>query len=422
MRVENVDVNGRYGWWLILLCIGIHVSFYASALLTSHLQVFYPQGTIQDQPELDYSQVPNGARTRFEGGSWLGRPRPYPVLPNVYHPATTLIIGGPLQLFDQPTGFVVFTLVKLPLTAVMFALLWSIGRTCDSFVPAACVFFAFFAQGIDISCGQYHFLLNLFVFLFLYSELRGRSERWQAVWLSGSLLIKPIALLWLPTLVEKRRYVTVSIAFGIFLALTIGFYFDFAHDGNFYAENLLTRSTSAAESSVAPYTLTSAFRYLGATEAATEIVKYASGAGLMLLTFWARPSVFSGTLLWTCYYLFFYSYVFEYHYTTLMPFFTLGLLTQAAFRPRVVRWCVLMSCLPSPYFLFRLLNLFPGSGPRTVSSDGQFLMTCFKLVPILIVAGYVVWYETGRWSKPAASADRIHEKPDHSEGQRREGF
>lgn len=402
--MPSLATNPIFRGTLLVLFAAVHLSFYVSVLFTDHLQTFYPRGTIQDEKTLDYSQIPNGARTFFEGGSIVGAERDYPTLPNVYHPVTTLLLGGLLQLVGIQAGFLLFTLTKLVITALLFHTLHSTYGESPYFLPAAFVFFTFFGHGIDISTGQYHFLLNLFLFLLLYGLLRGKSEWNLSANILGSLLIKPIALLWIPLLVLRKRYLTLA-AVGFFMLLTAAGYF-LIPGGDFYVKALdvrfvgTTHAPSVTEEVV--YNLEAVGMFLTGGSDIVNVVKYVLGVALLGSFFVRRLTIFDGVFFCCCYYLLFYAGVYEYHYTTLVPLFTLGLLTRRWLQSRFAITWIVLACLPSPYFVFKALGWFSipeeaVSGlpsyidpARTVTAEGFFVLLLVKVVPVLVLATYGV--------------------------------
>ncbi|MCH7989461.1 MAG: DUF2029 domain-containing protein [Planctomycetes bacterium] len=378
----------------------IHLSFYVSATATDHLQHFFVEGTIQDEKTLDFSQIPNGAQTFFEGGEISGEFREYPVLINYYHPATTLLLGGFLQIFDIPASFMVYLEMKMFLTVLLVVLLYRHHSESENFVWALFVFLTFFIQGVDIGCGQYHFLLNLFIFLFLFALIHARSTWQQSCFFFGSLMIKPVGLLWVPQLLMERRYRLVIGSLGTFIVLTAACWW-WIPGGRFYVTELLHYSKTHIEhvadgipTDGGRYTLETILRYLGVSATLTQIVKFSLPVVILAVCYRCRIPLFAALFLWTCYYLLFYSRVYIYHYTTLIPFFTLGVLTQPQFQGRFVKAMIVVSCLPSPYFLYKLFDIFvEGSAHgshRNVTSDGFFIMICLRVLPVLLIAVYIV--------------------------------
>ena len=140
--------------------------------------------------------------------------------------------------------------------------------------------------------------------------------------------------------------------------------------------------------------------HLGGGNALFLLCKY-GGALLLCVSYCRRQmSMFVGVFLATCYYLLFYNGVFEYHYTSLIPLFVLGLLTQPEFNHRFVKFWILVACLPTPYVLFRHLqlfaltpefaaNLYRVDPERTLTSHGLFFLLVFRLIPLLLLAAFI---------------------------------
>lgn len=391
-------------WPALAVFAALHLSYYVSALWTDHLLIFFPWDAVQAEKTLDYSQVPNGAQTFLEGGTVVGVERKYPVLvPNVYHPVFTLALGSVLQLVDIRTGFLGFGLAKLVITGLLFTMLWRRYGQARNFLWAAFIFFTSFTQVIELSSGQYHFLLNATVFLLLYGLLSGQSSWWLSICYLGSLLVKPIGVLWFPLLVLRKRFV-IAAGLVLFVGLTAASYYGI-RGGDFYLTGLNFRA-GASTQPLAPdrdvyFNLEVVLVYLGLPAALATTLKYAGALALAASFLSRRMSLVNGVLLSTCYYLLFYSGVFEYHYTSLIPVLVLGVLTQPELDHRFAKFWVLVSCLPSPYFVFHALGWFalpphltellpPHIDPsRTLTTSGLFLIVFFRVLPVAMLAGFV---------------------------------
>lgn len=394
-------------WCWIGIFVAVHLSYYASALRTDHLLWFFPWDAIQSEKTLDYSQIPHAVREWRQGGNLCGQftmPADYPLLRgNVYHPVFTLLLGFPLQWFSIPTGFVVFSLLKLVISSLLFVDLYRRAGQSPRFALAAFVWWVFFVQSVEIGSGQYHFFLNACIYLFLLGVVEDRSDTWLTGWLLASLLVKPIALIWVPLLLLRGKIrVAVAATLG-FAALTgVGCLFQ---GGSQYLQLLVSFAGLPTEAPAfhreMVFNLQAVVLHWGGGIAAAELLKYVAGLGLLALFFVPRISLFCGLLLATSYYLLFYSGVFEYHYTTLIPFLVLGLLTQRDLRHPFALVCVVVSCLPSPYFLFKSLDLFAlqpelaeqlqGIDPqRVVIAPGLFLMLVVRVMPAMFLALFLV--------------------------------
>lgn len=396
---------------LLGLFFAVHLSFYVSALGTNSYKHVYPQGEIQDVKTLDYSQVPNGAKTFFEGGetfipgAWTaGGPRPYPVLRNVYHPLFTLVVGGVLQVFRLEAGFAVFALLKLGVTVYFFRVLYEKYRASDQFLFAAFVMLCHFSQSIEIGSGQYHFLLNSCIFMLLLDSVEGRSQIRLSLWYSLSLFVKPLTLLWIPLLLMRRTFWLAVVPAGSFFAATI-IYYVWTGETTFYVDNLIRMSAGTLGNDALPrYSVTGILTFLSGPEFAF-VTKHLLVLALLAVTYRMRNSLVIGVFVWVCYFLLFYSLVYDYHYTTLIPVLVLGILTRREFQDWFAKLLMVLICLPSPLLLFKAAGVFPyvegqwrreiGANPvdlaRNLSDDGMCVLMCLKVLPLLVLMIYV-WY------------------------------
>ncbi|MCA9175152.1 MAG: DUF2029 domain-containing protein [Planctomycetales bacterium] len=377
----------------LVLFLSIHLTFYLSAWQTDHMRPMFPIGSIQTRKTLDYYQVPNGAKSYFEGGSIVGQRREFPVLPNVYHPAFTVVVGGVLKTWDEQTGFFIYSLFKLAASLALAAIIFRLHPDAPHRVLAAFVYFCFFSEAVEIGSGQYHFLLNAAVFLMLMIPLEPASQRGESLrtlGYFGSLLIKPIGALWLLPLWMNRRYRAAIFGFGLFAIVTALFWLDKEAGGDYYVANLAKRTSDLKLVEEPTYTFNWLLSYFHVSPDGLRMAKYAAGLGLFVYTALVGPTLFIGMFLWTAYYLLFYIWVFEYHYTSLVPFYVLGVMTRPEFQRPLVRAAIVWSCLPSPYLLLQSSGMFASPQSAELNPHGLLIVVGWKVVPLLIVVGSVI--------------------------------
>lgn len=378
---------------IIFYAIVIHLLFFISALKTHTFDNFFAQGNIHEYQGIDFFQVPNGAYAWLKNGTLTGDlPAGIPAYHfgnrNVYHPFFTIVIGIPLQLFQPRTAFTLWLIFRLCLTSFLLLTMIKKYKNHNNLYLAILFFLGIFPHYLEIWNGQYHFLLDATIFLLLWGALTKKNQLFTGVVYAGSLLIKPIGLLWLPTFFLKKHYQTIAVGLGLALLCSIPFILN--QDGLYFFSNLFDRVQAPIGGPPGIFTLDSLLRFFSWSKQYASPIKLIS-VGLLLVIQWKlKPNFFTSLFLWTSFYLLFYDLVFEYHYTSLAPFLALGVLTQAVFQSKIMKLLSLTYLLPSPFILFYLLQF--QAQERNITNIGWVLMVLFRIVPLIIMNLLIIRY------------------------------
>jgi hypothetical protein len=370
---------------IIAIAVIIHVLFYISAVKFHFFDYFFPWGNVHDQQGIDFFQVPNGAYMFLKGGNLTGISSPN--LPtysygnyNVYHPLFTILIGTFFTLFAPHNAFIVMMLLKIFITLFTIYFLYKHFYKNKYFTIALFSFLTFFPQYLEIWNGQYHFFLEITLLFLLYFILKQEKETlYSGFLLFLNLLIKPIGLLWIPVFFIKKRWKTLALV--ILLSFIAIFPFLINQTGNYFINNLIERLKSPIGGPPGVFTLDAIARFYNLSFYNSFVVK----SFIMLLLFFLiiryKISIFWSLFIITSFYLLFYDLVFEYHYTILIPFFVLGILTQKTFQSKTALALILSFSLPTPFFIFHFLQIFTQG--HFVTNQGWIFIVLFRTLPLL---------------------------------------
>lgn len=376
--------------YYIIIAVAIQFFYYISAVGIHTLDYFFPWGSVHDYQGWDYYQIPNAAYALLHGGDLTGSV-PTNVPPysfgsmNVYHPFFTLALGLPLQLLKPIQGFYLWTLVHIIVTAIMASILYLRFKSNKHIYFALFLYLVFFPNYLEIWAGQYHFLLNAAVIFLLLAALRKEKMK-DGVIFAFSLLVKPIALLWIPTLLMHKRLKTVLIGIVIFIILTLPF--SLYNNDVYYIRNLLERIQTPFGSVPSIFTLDTLLRFW---ETPTDIIvflKATTAIALIIFQYRRNINLFQSLFLWVSYYLLFYDLVFEYHYTILAPFLAIGVLTQKPFQTQFAKILNILIIVPTPFFLMRFFQIF-ASG-RNITDTGWVIIVLFRIIPVILFCSYII--------------------------------
>lgn len=371
---------------LILIAILIHLFYYISAFGTHTLDYFFPWGNVHELQGLDFYSVPNGAYAYLHGGKLTGENLPG-VSPysfgnyNVYHPFFTLLVGFFFQLFSPKISFLLWAIIKLITTFIIVLFLVRKFRDNQNLTFALFIFLTFFPQYLEIWNGQYHYLLNLALLFLLLALMEKRNFFWGSIYYSLTLIVKPVGFLWIPSFIIHHKWKILTLSCIFFILCTLPFVI--SQSGLYYMTNLLDRIANPIGGPPGVFTLDAILRFLGTSLFAMRTLKLIIFLVLLLIEFKLKPSIFQSLFFWISYYLLFYDLVFEYHYTILIPLFTLGILTQSFFRKTSSKLLILTCSLPTPFFLFHFFQV--GAIGHKVTDVGWLLLVLAKILPLIVL-------------------------------------
>lgn len=391
------------GTALIIAAIAIHGSFYASALHFDFWDYFFPRNAMHNRQGLDFYQVPNGAHSYWNGGSLIGiHPegvRPYADANyNRFHPFFTVVVGTPLQWLPRKVAFTVWLGIHALVTAGLAFALVRRFRDHPDLPFALFLLLASVPDALEIWNGQYHFLVGAGVFWLMLRA--GQPERPIAdgALLGGTFLVKPVTLLWIPTLLMKRRWWTLAVALGILELATLPFVFD--HSGYYYLNNARHRATGAPSFASQILAVDAVLLWLGLPRLAVRAIEIGSVVAILAAQWLRKLDLYRCFFLWIAFQLLF-DYSFEYHYAILAPVLAVGVLTQPIFRHWTLRLCAILMISPSPYWL--LYTLQWGADGDAVTRWGWTLMVAWRALPVLVACVLMVAWRGPPDAEPLSS-------------------
>lgn len=389
-------------WWkplfaqkLLVVGILIHLLFYLS-LWTGWLNPFFSGISIHlTMQGVDFYQGVRGAWSWWHGGSLTGAALPsgqiyapvhYYVNPNVYHPLFTILIGSPLMLLSPGVAYTVWILVKLLADILLIGFFWRQVRGLPSGEFATFLLLASFSEYAELAAGQYHFLFNACLLLFLLM-LRKRSLVGSILAYAAGMLVKPVGLLFVPALLCKRHWRVVLFAFAL-LALVTWPFLLIKQSGAYYVNNLMKQFLHP--DSIGPsqiITLNALLRYsFHWPDHIYQAIQYTVLALIMLLGALKRTPLVKALFFSIAYFLLFYNLVFEYDWSTLAYILAVCVVFCADFQSKMTRISMLLTCLPSCFLLLQVFHIDIttdfGSSPGLVAWRW---MVISKVVPLVLL-------------------------------------
>lgn len=335
----------------IISCF-IHIFYYISAYLTHTLDMFFEHVTMGQ----DFFQIPNAAYAFLHGGTLTGT-LPIGIIPyasccgvnsNVYHPLFTLIVGTPLQFLSPWTAFGIWETLHFFISILTVLFLWK-KFSAHKYLYIALSFYLLNSYHYyEIQHAQYHFLLNFFIILFLYTISLKGDKNLAGIWYFASLLVKPIGLLWVIPLLIYKYFKTVFI--GIFLYLMASAPFLVSLLGKYFYINLY----NAAITAIPSYNLLALTKLFPLDLGYFKSLSIFTALALLLLQIFKKPPIFSIIFLWISFQLIFYNLVFHYHYSILASLIALGILLNIFSLKRFEIIPIVFLTIPTPIIFFHL--------------------------------------------------------------------
>jgi hypothetical protein len=390
-------------YFLIYLGLVIYLLFFISVAWTGWFDVFFSGAALHVGAKgIDFYQLPKGAWGFLHGATLVGDHLPagtpytdaYFSNGNVYHPLFTLTVGWFLTLFDPARAPYVWLWVKLPISLLVVGYFFWSFRTSKYINFAVFILLANFSIYLELAAWQFHFVLNMFLMLFFIVLVKKRSVLWNGVLYWLGMLIKPIGLLFVPTLLFKGRWKIALIGIWFFILSTVLFTI---HDtGAYYTSNLLANlSTSGTAGPNQIITLSALLHYMTSWP---DIVYTAIQDGFLALVLFLsalkRIHIAQAIFLYIVYYLCFYQAVYEYQWSTLAYILAICIVVCPSFQTRFARFCILLTCLPDCFILLNQMHVdvkdlgYLGMIPGGTAWEW---MVVSKLIPLFLVVVSVLF-------------------------------
>jgi hypothetical protein len=382
---------------LLYLGFFVYVLFFISVAWTGWFDVFFSGAALHVGAKgIDFYQVPRGAWAFWHGGSLIGAPlhdgsqyaKKEFSQNNVYHPLFTLTLGSFLALFDSTLSPYVWLWMKFIVSLATIAyFFWEFRE--KPFVQFACfIMFINFSIYLELAAWQFQFALNMFLLLFLIRIVKHKPARGNTLLLWLDMLVKPVALLFMPPLVFKGRWRVAVLSLVLFVLSTALFLF---HDtSKYYVDNILLNFQYSG--TLGPNQIITLAALLHYTTHWPDLVYTTLRYALLLLAvflgLFRRIHLSKAILLLVAYYLCFYEQVFEYQWSTLAYILAVCIVCCPEFRTVLSRCFILLLCLPSCFVLLNMLHIdvknlgYLGLIPGPVAWEW---MVVSKLVPLFLL-------------------------------------
>ncbi|PIS14729.1 hypothetical protein COT64_01065 [Candidatus Shapirobacteria bacterium CG09_land_8_20_14_0_10_39_12] len=373
-------------WGIVLFATLFHLFFYYSAFRSHALDKYFLPVT----PGQDFFQIPNGAYSFIRGGDFQGNLKGQEnayinccgVNKNVYHPAFSLLVGTFLQLFRPWTSFNLWLFLHL-LTSVFIVVFLIKKFKNNPYLPTALVIYLLNSLNYyEILNNQYHFLLNLFVLLFVY-ELSVHGDSFRAgFYYFLALLVKPVGLLFLPVLIIKKRFKAAG--WGLVFFLIISFIFWLIPEGRYYFSNL----SETISSNHFDWDIFHVFHYFLKIDLKNALeIRIILALILLLLNLPRRIKIFTAIFCFTLYQLLFYQSSFPYHHSILASFLAIGILLEEIKLGVAQKIAIFFITIPAPLFLDRLIFTYnPLEAKALVFLSWSYVGEILLLAAILIAS------------------------------------
>lgn len=305
---------------LLLLAVIIRLYYYFLVIADKQIPDALPITRGQD-----FFQIPNGAYSFLSGSRLTGHDHYYinccGVNDNVYHPFFTLAIGLPLIMLAPWTSFYIW--IFLHFLADIFIILYLIKRFSSSnLLKWVLIFYLInFYSYYEIINNQYHFLLNLSIFLFLLEFYFKKKGIIRIFYYLVGLLIKPIGSFWAIPMIFNKHFKIAFFSFCIFLLLCLPFYFN--NVGKYYFDNL---SYNIMNSNYANWNVFYIFSYFNINNIPIREIKLITVIIITMFCLIFRVNVIRSIVLWILYVLFMYQNNFPYHFSVVSVIIPLVLL------------------------------------------------------------------------------------------------
>jgi hypothetical protein len=393
---------------LIYLGVFIYIFFYIAVKMSWSGLFFNSNALHLPSPQwgdifrgIDFFQVPRGAWSFWHGGDLTGVPQknggtyaPGQVVnSNVYHPLFTLAIGSFLIQFPANQVFDIWLWIKLAITLITVAYFFWSFRDSKYVSFAIFILLVNFSAFLELGAGQFHFVLNELMLLFLIGLSKRQSFALNGTYYWLTLLVKPVGLLFAPILLIKRQWKVAILGVIIFALLT----WAFQDKGNYYVNNLM-QNTLHPTLADDPQIITLNVLLRDKThwpDIVYSLIQYSVLAFIIFFSAFRRIHISKAIFLHVVYFLLFYNLVYEYDWSTLAYVNAVCIIYNQSFQTRFSQFCLLLVSLPSGFAILRLLHfdikekggMMFGAEPGTTAWQLEIVS---KLIPVLLLCISVV--------------------------------
>jgi hypothetical protein len=283
----------------------------------------------------------------------------------------------------------IWHVMKIFLTIFIFIIFYRKYQKKKHFLLATFIYFSLFPQYLEIWNAQYHFLLvfGLFLLLFSFDDKKPVDSDRNGIYYLFTLLVKPIGLLWIPAFILYKQWKMILIGTLGYISLTLLFMID--GSGSYFINNLIERIQHPIGGPPGIFTIESLIRFYFPQSFINALLMYSFLGLLLIFQFKWKPTLLQSLFLWTVFYLLFYDFVFEYHYTVIIPFATIGLVTKQLFQKKRDQILLLTYSLPTPFFLFHFFQTFAKG--HFVTDRGWTILVLTRTIPLVLLVAFFIY-------------------------------
>ena len=382
---------------LLILGFIIYFLFNLSAVTNHFMDLFFFGSSIHHCCQgLDFYQIPNAFHALVNGGDLHGNipegieqySKNYLSNKNVYHPLLTIILGGFFVNFNPDISFNLWNFIKIFITLISVFYIYRNFQESKYLKFALFIFLINFSQYNEIKLSQYQFLFNISLLYLLINLVKNKNQFEGGALYFITLISKPVSLLFAPVLLIKKKWNLLITGLSLFTISTLTFKFLGLSD--YYLDNIIYHLFYSIPTKGIDFMSLDALLRNGfdISQDVIRIMKFTTLIGIYLLAFSKKINIIKLIFLLTIYFLFFYDYVFQYHFSVLGPILSFCVLTLKEFQAKISRLFILIISLPNLFFIFRLLNI--GIEHNHVYGINPILNTWiivsfFQLLPIFIL-------------------------------------
>ncbi len=388
---------------LLIFGFIIYFSFNISAAWTHWFDFFFFGTSIHYCCiGVDFFQIPNAAYAFFHGGDFTGKlpegiiqySQNYGTNSNVYHPLLTILLGSFLFLFPPDFSINLWIIIKIILTLAVVYYIYKEFYGNNNLNLAIFLFLINFSQYNEIKISQFQFIFNIFLLLFLIGIVKNKNRIDTGTLYFFALIAKPIGLLWIPVLFFKKKITIIFTGLLLFLISTLTF--NILGIGNYYINNIFYHLSNPAQSKAIDFLSLEALlrNSLGVSSETIRLTKIITLLLIYLISMSRHIHIFKLIFLLIVYFLFFYDFIFQYHFSVLAPILLLCLLVLPEFQTRIAKILMLIISLPNTFFIFRILNIGVVSHPifGIDPTMGTWkIVSFFQILPILFLTIIVLF-------------------------------
>lgn len=379
---------------IFILIVILHLIL-VSLTLSGKLSNFFNDASLRKGIGADFFALYQAGDNFFDGESIYldneGDATPYS-FPFRYPPFAGYALGAFFSLFSPFWGYSLLIIIYELILFLNIFITSKLSKSKDNFILASAAWLLFSPYLLELFMGQWTFLITSLLFYTVYGLLKSKNSKF---FIALASIVKPNSLIIAPLLLKLKEYKNLLVTGSTFLLTSASYFLFYKNDLAIFMKNFQDKWYSHGGN----FGFKSLYYIIFIRELSIPWPRiwflgfiFTLGLFSLYLTLKSKSKILIFSL-WICFYFFFYTDVWEHHYTLLMPVFALIFASISSIKEKVSDIILplisfLLISLPS---MFILQFIFTANAPYEPDNLNLVYTLVYHSQKILGVAILYIW-------------------------------